>query len=364
MKIVQVKPFGIFKISDHVKDSMESQSKKSLNDDEMKTLVKDLKKSGSSSFIGILPERNELFTFIPIIEDNQFFVAQFPDPIQLYFSLAYSNFELSQKSRHQITFQKGQKTPFNFINPYLYNWHLQYKISTIIFLHCTIEAFINYLMPEEFIYTQIYKANNSEKFLKQTKEFNKEQTERFILFKEKLTGVIPQLANIDVKKDHQKLYDSLLTLNSMRNDLIHLRSTKDKNQQYFEKVFDNIINVNLNDYVFSVKNFINLIKPGFIEFEEVTQENEPIFTIRFENFGAFKFDISIFLKILEVPQKKVFIVVPKDNIPDFQPTMNWVMQNLDVMAHQQLIYFPSVDDSDEKVISVEIIKTGKILGKV
>ena len=153
MKIVKVKPFGVFKVTEQVIDTVEksthfeTDSKKLIKD-----VIKDIKHNGSGHFIAIDPDKKELFSFIPIIENDEFFVSPFPDPIQLYYSLAFTNYQFAEKTRHNIVFQRGQDRVLNFVNGYLYNWHLQYKISTIIFLHSTVEAFINYLMPEEFIY--------------------------------------------------------------------------------------------------------------------------------------------------------------------------------------------------------------------
>ena len=364
MKIVKVKPFGVFKVTDSLIETVEktidtkTDQKKQFGD-----VIKHIKRSGSGHFLAVAPDRKELFTFIPIIEGNQFFASQFPDPIQLYFSLAFANYQFAIQTRNNITLQKGQDRVLNFVNSYLYNWHLQYKISTIIFLHSTIEAFINYLMPEEFIYEQEYEGDKSDKFLKQRKEYNKEQTERYILFKEKLSGVVPQLTQIDFQKTHQKIYDKLLNLNTLRNDIIHLRSTKTKNQQHFHKVFDELINVDLTPFVNAVKNFINTIKPEFIEFQEAKQnKKEAKFDFNFESHAAFRTDISIFLKILDAPTKKVVLNIPKSTDKHFQFCMNWIMQNLDIMAKEQLIYFPTVNDQLKDKIVIEITKTDKVLG--
>jgi len=203
MKIVKVKPFGVFKVTDQVIDTVEKNTHPETDPKKtIKDVIKNIKQSGSGHFLAVVPDKKELFTFIPINENDQFFVSQFPDPIQLYFSLAFANYQFAKKTRYNITFQKGQDRALNFVSEYLYNWHLQYKISTIIFLHSTVEAFINYLMPEEFVYKQEYEGEKSDKFLKQTKESNKEQTERYILFKEKLSGVVPQLTKIDFQKSH------------------------------------------------------------------------------------------------------------------------------------------------------------------
>lgn len=365
MKIVKIKPFGVFKVSDQVIDNLQKSTQTVPKQEQQKTIkeiIRQVKKDKSGHFIAIAPDSKELFSFIPIIENEQFFAAQFPDPIQLYYSLAFANYQFAKKTRHNITFQRDQPQPLNFVNGYLYNWHLQYKISTIIFLHSTIEAFINYLMPDDFIYKQEYNGEKSDKFIKQTKEYNKEQTERYILFKEKLSKVIPQLTNIDFQTKHQKIYDKLLNLNELRNDIIHLRSTKEKNQQYFQKVFDEVVNIDLTPFVNSVSDFINIIKPSFIEFEEVIKSEESTFQFNFEGHGAFRLDISVFIKILDVPAKKVILNIPKGTDDKFQFTMNWIMQNLDILAKEQLIYFPTVNTDTEDKVVIEIDKTDRQLG--
>jgi len=364
LKKVKVKPFGVFRVTDDVIESVEKNlDPERIPEKVIKKAISKLKPKDSKHFIAIVPETKELFSFIPIIENDELFASKFPDPIQLYFSLAYSNFQFAKKTRHNITFQKGQGRGMNFVNDYLYNWHLQYKISTIIFLHSTVEAFINYLMPEDFIYRNEYKAKKADKFLKQIKEYNKEQTERYILFKEKLSDVIPQLTKIDFQKNHQKIYDKLLNLNGLRNDIIHLRSKVDKNFQHFHKVFEQVLNVDLFEFVESVKDFINKIKPDFIEIEEVKVEENPTFRFELENHTAFGIDISIFLKILDTPTEVVILNIPKTLKDEkFQSSMNWVMQNLDIMAKQQLIYFPTVNSEFEDRVEIEIRKTDKKLG--
>lgn len=364
MKIVKVKPFGVFKVTEQVIDNLQKhiQPQPTDNPRTIKEIIRKVKRAKSGHFIAIAPDSKQLFSFIPIIEKEQFFTAQFPDPIQLYYASAFANYQFAKKTRHNITFQKRQPQPLNFVSSYLYNWHLQYKISTIIFLHSTIEAFINYLMPDDFIYKQEYIGEKSDKFVKQTKEFSKEQTERYILFKEKLNKVIPQLTGIDFQRSYQSVYDKLLNLNRLRNDIIHLRSSKEKNQQYFHKVFDEVVNINLTPFVNAVRDFVNTIKPGFIEFEEVTKSKEPTFKFNFEGPSAFRLDISVFIKILDAPAKRIILNIPRGSDNKFQSILNWIMQNLDILAKEQLIYFPTVMNRSKDKVVIEINKTDRQIG--
>ncbi|HKR05683.1 MAG TPA: hypothetical protein VJY62_13695, partial [Bacteroidia bacterium] len=157
--------------------------------------------------------------------------------------------------------------------------------------------------------------------------------------------------------------DKLLNLNLLRNDLIHLRSVKTNNQEHFHKVFEKVIDVDLKQYIDCVRNFINILKPGFIVFDEINSSKQQKFKFNFESHKAFKTDISIFLKILDVPTQKVVLEIPKSNDKSFQMTLNWIMQNLDVLANDQLIYFPTINDRSKNKITIEIIKTEKKIGE-
>src|SRR5665647_764094 len=100
---VIIKPFGLFKLADSAIQSMETQvDHETTPKESVKKLAKEIKAGKSASFFGINPGTKELFSFVPIIEDNQFFVSLFPEPIQLYFSLAYSNYEFSIQTRNNI----------------------------------------------------------------------------------------------------------------------------------------------------------------------------------------------------------------------------------------------------------------------
>jgi hypothetical protein len=171
-------------------------------------------------------------------------------------------------------------------------------------------------------------------------------------------------SRINISKDHKKIYDNILNLSDVRNDLIHLRSTaQDKNQKYFEKVFEKLINIDLFPFVESVKNFVNLIKPDFIVIETINESSQDTFLFNFENFYAFKTDVTIFLKILSAETKSVMLKIPKSQDKNFQFHLNWIMQNLDQMAKDQLIYFPTINELNDR-IEIKILKTDNYIFKI
>lgn len=364
---IKITPFGLFKLTDSALKDVEDNIDRELSPEEsIKKLTKEIKAGKSSQFVGIIPNKKELFSFIPIIENNQFFASFFPDPIQLYYSLAYSNYQFSIETRENIVLQKNQKrgVPLNIVNEYLYNWYLQNKISTIIFLHSTIEAFVNYIMPDDFIFRHEMIGKKSDKFHKTIKEYNKEQTERYIQFKDKISLVIPQITNIDFQKQYKNIYDNIINISKLRNDIIHLRTTsQEKNKKYFETVFEKLINIDLYPYVNSVKDFLNIVKPEFIIEEEIFDSKNDVFTFSFDHFSAFSLDVSIFLKILSVPTKVVVLQIPKSNDVSFQMHLNWVMQNLNKMEQEQLIFFSQINQENNDKIEIKITKTDNVILK-
>lgn len=348
--IVKVKPFGVFKLADSALAGIEANVDNATPPEEsIKEQIKKVKKDEDAKFFGINPDTKEMFSFIPIIDDDKFFISTFPDPVQLYYSLAFSNYQFSIQTRKNIVLQKGDSDHFvSFVNSYLYNWHLQHKISTVVFLHSTVEAFLNYIMPDEFIYRQQAEGDKSKKYVKQTIEYNKEGTEKWIQFKEKLNEVFSQVTNINLRKDHQKIYDKLLKINELRNNLIHLRSSKSGNAHHFHDAFDKVINLELKTYVLAVKDFLNLVIPDFIEFETYEAKDNGIF-FDFKNYAAFKLDITIFLQVLKVDAEIVTFRIPVSKDKEYQIMLNWIMQNLDVMAKEQIIYFPTVEKTKTNI---------------
>jgi len=354
--VVKVKPFGVFKLADTaLVDIEKSVDTSTPPETSIKDYVKKAKKTEDSMFFGINPSTKEMFSFIPIIDNDKFFVSLFPDPVQLYYSLAFSNYQSSVSTRRNITLQRSESSnPVSFINSYLYNWHLQQKISTIIFLHSTVEAFLNYIMPDGFIYKQEVEGDKTKKYSKQITEYSKEQTEKWMLFKEKLNQVFSQITGIELQKNHQKIYDKILKINEIRNDLIHLRSSISGNANHFQYTFNKVINIELKPYVVAVKDFLNLVKPNFIEFEEHDNKESGV-KFEFKSYSAFKLDMSIFMKILQIEQELINLEIPISDDSNFQIMLNWVMQNLDIMAKDQIIYFPKIEKTKE-FITIQLRK--------
>ena len=106
------------------------------------------------------------------------------------------------------------------------------------------------------------------------------------------------------------------------------------------------------------------IKPNFIEIESVNDTNQDTFEFSFEKFHAFKSDVIIFIKILSVETKNVILNIPKSQDKGYQQHLNWIMQNLDKMAKEQLIYFPTINNEFEDRLEIKITKTDNFIFKM
>jgi hypothetical protein len=125
----------------------------------------------------------------------------------------------------------------------------------------SIEAFLNHILPNEFIYRTIRK--------KKEVEFNKIDIESpKISFKEKLTDVIPQyLKTMELNPNLELENSSILNLYKNRKNLIHLKTSADDDlTAYFDEI-DIMLELDLNDTIRNVLNYMNKVKPEFIELE-------------------------------------------------------------------------------------------------
>ncbi|MEZ4921138.1 MAG: hypothetical protein R2792_18705 [Saprospiraceae bacterium] len=125
---------------------------------------------------------------VPVIKTDKTFWAVFPDPIQLYLSQAINQYNIAEHIRKEKFVEaslKVKESEIYFLNSNsdntsdLYNLYLQYRIGAIIMLVCSLEAFVNSLIPEGFIYTN-----------KKGIELDKYETQKIVSLKEKVTYVI------------------------------------------------------------------------------------------------------------------------------------------------------------------------------
>lgn len=327
MKKVIVEPFLSFKLSE---EGLSNIDKQTDHDASPKKVIKESRKKvnikGANSFIVVNPQTGEGFSFIPLIHDNHFFASKFPNPIQLFFDLAHKAFQKSENLLNNITIKPNNETHVTFIEEELFNEFLSSKISTIIFLHSSLESFINHNIPQDYIFSIQKKGLST--------QLKKDHILRKVSIKEKFLKILPDFSKIDFKSNHKKIYDDTLSLISIRNELIHLKIKKLDNNLHYHGEVENIINLKIDGFINSIQNLFNLVKPEFLKIED---QNKEYFEFKFSSFKSFKVDISIFLDLLKTSHKNIKLIVPFSSEKAFKQMKDWIMQNLEIMRANGLL---------------------------
>ena len=171
-----------------------------------------------------------------------------PNPVSFFYSLA-----------------KGASTDFNKVKDWLDQFykdksslptHLQYdtvifsyifKIGSagIIFSFSAIEAILNQLIPDEFTITR------------KNKKLTKIEVQRYFNFEEKYKIVVQETGK-DFKAEHQEDFEIISNdLKVIRNELMHLKNNKERHLTYYTKIYQDVLDLDLQRIVKSTKDFCN-----------------------------------------------------------------------------------------------------------
>jgi hypothetical protein len=195
------------------------------------------------------------------------FISALPNPVHLFITLGIENYNLSE----EIKFQKFPKCGNQIGDDiYLlpieengthqcYNDYIKYRSSSVIMLISAIEAFINHIIPNDFIY-------KTEK-----KEFSKTEIEGpKVFFIDKLEKVIPQfLEKENFWDSHKEIKTEILNLYNIRKNLIHLKTNAEDDFTAYFNIIDEMLELDINHSISNVIEFMNNVKPKFIELENV-----------------------------------------------------------------------------------------------
>jgi hypothetical protein len=125
-----------------------------------------------------------------------------------------------------------------------------------------IEAYLNHIIPNDFVYQTI--RNNK------TVEFNKDAIESSkISFKEKLNYIIPQWLrddsfwhrNLTEKENILKLYEN-------RKNIVHLKTNSQDDFERYFFVIDKMLDLDISASINSTIKFMNLATKNFIEIDK------------------------------------------------------------------------------------------------
>lgn len=209
----------------------------------------------------------------PVKYLNKLFVTAFPNPIHLFLSVAIEHFNHSEQIKETNFPKCGKKMGEDIYildieengTHDCYNHYVKYRASSIIMIVSAIEAFLNHIIPNDFIYKTIRQGKSV--------EFNKEQIESpKVSFKEKLTDVIPQwLDDISFWTIHLTEKENILELYENRRNIIHLKTNSQDDFERYFSVIDKMLDLDIITSINSTIKFMNLVSENFIEFEKETK---------------------------------------------------------------------------------------------
>ena len=259
---IKIPPFPNIIITDSAYEDVESKTVKTSNSDPL-----------SDNLIMLAPfgtGKKRLLRVRPIEHKNNKYISAFPNPIHLFLSSAIEHYDIAENVRNTNFPKCGKKYGDDLFlldieengTHTCYNNFIKYRCSSVIMLISSIEAFLNHIIPNDFI----YKTNRKGKPV----EFNKVNIESMkVSFREKLTQVIPQyLKKIDSEADLKIENISILDLYSNRKNLIHLKTNaEDDLSVYFDEI-DKMIKFDLGKAIENIIGFMNKVEPNFIEIQE------------------------------------------------------------------------------------------------
>jgi hypothetical protein len=149
-------------------------------------------------------------------------------------------------------------------------------------------------------------------------------------------------------------YDNILEMISVRDALIHLKIKKLSNNLTYNGEIENIVNLKIDRFLESTINIVNFIRKDYLSF---VPRNSNYFKVKFSHFTAFKTDISIFLKLLQIKHSQICIEIPFSNEKHFHFMKDWIMQNLEVMRDYNHIEHIDSKKMDDGGLQIFIQKT-------
>jgi len=205
----------------------------------------------------------------PIKYNENTYVTAFPNPIHLFLSLSSEQYNISEKVKSENFVKYGKPYGKNLLlldieengTNECYNDYIKYRTSSIIMLVSALEAFLNHVIPNDFIYKTVRKGNPVE-FTKRDIESPK------ITFRDKMDKILPQCSEgkidwITLNNEHKIIID----LYKSRKDLIHLKTDSQSDFNMYFEAIDRMLNLDILFAIESVIKIMNLSKNAFIEIE-------------------------------------------------------------------------------------------------
>ncbi|MDN3494240.1 hypothetical protein [Winogradskyella bathintestinalis] len=208
------------------------------------------------------------FTSRTVNYQDKIFIAPLPNPVHILLNSGIENYnqsvtklgilrndcQLDNKANGIHILNIGiDNTNSNF------NDLVKFKMMSVISLVTSLEAFLNQIISNDFMYEQTRNGKS--------KKLNKKKIESpQVTFKEKLTLVINQLLeNPDFSKENEEIIERITELYDLRREVIHLKTYSENEMGLYFKSIGKLLDIELENIIISIKKYMNLIKPEFVE---------------------------------------------------------------------------------------------------
>ena len=345
----------IFRVKKNVVNSEEVQesAKEALKNKPLKTWKNELKKQKAN--LVLMNDEGQAYQATTFIHKKNIYAGIAPNLVQAYFDLAFEQIQYTDK--YADTFHYISEIKFDeikLVDHNIFHRFIQYRISSIIFLHLSVEAFINNIIPEDFIYTKT-EVSKSNKFQTQKTEYNKEHIERWISIKEKIEEVLPQIPkiNFDPTKNG-KIIGRILEIAKIRDEIVHLKSKDKESSMYYSKIFDFIASRDLMEYLHSVKKFINILENNFLKIVTIKEDNSNNeILIEKEEY----LNIGVFFQITTIKKERTILKIKKwKGLTKDDEKLKAVLGHLTLMDKMNIIDDYLINEESNYFI-IEIFKT-------
>eukprot|EP01093_Parvamoeba_rugata_P017037 TRINITY_DN661_c0_g1_i7.p1 TRINITY_DN661_c0_g1~~TRINITY_DN661_c0_g1_i7.p1 ORF type:complete len:360 (-),score=42.54 TRINITY_DN661_c0_g1_i7:2153-3232(-) len=314
---------------------------------------KKIKKGDGHLFL--MSEEGEALQATTFTHRKKIYAGYAPNLIHIYFDQALAQIQWSNKHADSFKFISRQEiSEISILPDGIFNRFIQLRVSSIIFLHLSVEAFINHIIPEDFVYTQIT-YDNSDKFSKQTTSYSKKQIERRTSFKEKIENVIPQIKSLNFEPNkNSKIIGRILEIGKIRDEIVHLKSRGKDSMSFYKDIFDFIGSRDLMEYMHSAKKYMNILKTDFIKIENVAEiEPSEIVRVNDEKY----LNIGVLFEIVRIRKKRITVYIKKwKGLTINNQKINSILSQLQIMDDMKIIYDYVISD-EKNDIKIEIFKT-------
>lgn len=151
--------------------------------------------------------------------NNKIYGSFFPEPYELFLSHAK---ELSINTTqiqnafdcHTSPLEVSENFKINIVEQNTFDTFILSKINCVVFLIMSVESFVNNIIPNNFTF----------------KDKTKIEIERRCNLENKIKKVVPKIKQISDITLYQNKCSEILTLNALRNNFIHLKTTSLENE--------------------------------------------------------------------------------------------------------------------------------------